>query len=428
MSKPLSSDRKAALLAIYSVLVALRYPWLLLHGRLWAEEGTVYLRSAWSGTVASSLFASHLGYLAIWTNMSALLAARVFPLPYAAVIMTWCAFLIQILAGYLLVQCELLKTNASRAIALAILLVGVGMESWLNTINSQFYLAICSGIILISSADRLKILRNSVLVLAAFTGPVTCFLAPFFLLRAFLARTKANLLQAGIITSCACIQALVVVRALHTGVRQVNFQAAGVAPIFLVNFILDPLSGRIGRLVGYSAILNNSASPLLPVNRIHHFPLTWPFLLLWAVLDIAFIAWLFYITADTSDRSSWWLLAMSLWLAAFAMYGAVGGTYDLDERYVLPSTFLIGTSLLLTAVKRRLPSARRVSASCLVVMFLAAGTVDYFYYPYWAAKQRSGEPTWTGQAELWQHDPATRLPVWPKGWMPQGFSLPPDHK
>ena len=61
-------------------------------------------------------------------------------------------------------------------------------------------------------------------------------------------------------------------------------------------------------------------------------------------------------------------------------------------------------------------------------MFLLAGTGDYFYYARWAAKQRSGEPTWTQQAKLWQSDPKTMLPVWPKDWLPQGFSLPARQK
>jgi hypothetical protein len=219
----------------------------------------------------------------------------------------------------------------------------------------------------------------------------------------------------------------VVLQALHAGVRQINFQLSGVAPIFLVNYLLDPVSGRLGRALGYAVIFNNT-SPMLPGSRLHHFPLTFIFLLTWAVLDLAFIAGLFYITSNRNDRTPWWLLGMALWLAGFAMYGAVGGTYELDERYVLPSTFLIGISLLLTATRKSLTSTRRVVATVCVVMFLVAGTVDYFYYPYWAGRQRSGEPTWSGQAELWQSDPTTMLPVWPKGWLEQGFSLPPNHK
>ena len=423
----LSSKNNAALLAAYGLLIFLRYPWLLTHGRLWAEEGPVYLRGAWSGPIVSSLFASHLGYLSIWPDFSALLAARAFPLPAAALVMSWCAFLMQLLAGYLVVQCELLRTLISRAIALAILLVGVGMESWLNTINSQFYLVICAGVILMSRPDRLRIFRGAVLLLASLTGPMTASLAPFFLVRALLTKTRASLLQAAIVVSCACVQMFVVFEALHAGMRRTNFQLSGVAPIFLVNFLVAPISGRLGRALGYAIVLN-STNRILPAGGLPHFSLSLPFLLTWAIVDLAAIAALFFLTADRDDRMPWWLLAIALWLAAFAMYGAVGGTYHLDERYVFPSAFLIASSLLLTSTKVALPKARRVTANILLAMFLLAGTGDYFYYARWAAKQRSGEPTWTQQAKLWQSDPKTMLPVWPKDWLPQGFSLPARQK
>jgi hypothetical protein len=59
---------------------------------------------------------------------------------------------------------------------------------------------------------------------------------------------------------------------------------------------------------------------------------------------------------------------------------------------------------------------------------LLAGSADFVAYPFWAARQKGGEPTWRAQARLWEQNPETPLPVWPKGWLVSGFSLPPDHR
>lgn len=420
-------DGNTALLGMYILLLAIRYPWLLVQGRVWAEEGPVYLRTAWSGPIGSALVAPHMGYLAVWPNFSALLAARLFPLPYAALVLTWCALLIQIFAGYLVLECELFKTRKSKMLALAMLLLTGALEGWLNTINSQFYLVICVGIILLSRPERLQIVRNAALALAALTGPMAVSLAPFYWIRAVMQKTRAAVLQAGVITLCGVIQALVVMHELGAGRRQLGFQPSGIAPVFLVRFILEPITGRLGKAFGSLMILNRTGH-LLPMHIVHHFPVTWPFLLIWGILDIAFIGWLFFITSDKSDRSPWWLISMAVWLAMFSMYGAIGGTYYLDERYVFPSAFLIGVSLILTAGKHHAPAARRKSAAVLVFCMLLAGSADFVAYPFWAARQKGGEPTWRAQARLWEQNPETPLPVWPKGWLVSGFSLPPDHR
>jgi len=38
-------DGNTALLGMYILLLAIRYPWLLVQGRVWAEEGPIYRRT-----------------------------------------------------------------------------------------------------------------------------------------------------------------------------------------------------------------------------------------------------------------------------------------------------------------------------------------------------------------------------------------------
>ncbi|MGA8289422.1 MAG: hypothetical protein WBG23_01590 [Acidobacteriaceae bacterium] len=436
-SETVSTGQKAALLLLYSLLVALRDPWLLLHGRLWAEEGTVYLRSAWSSGVSATLFSPHLGYYALWPNFCSLLAAHVFPLQYAALVDTWCSFFIQVFAGWLLLQCEAFSSIRIKSFALLVLLLAApSRQVWLNSINSQFYLVVCAVIVFLSRSDRRQLMRNFALALAGMTGPVTTFLTPFFLLRALFAKTRSAYVQAAVLTTCACTQILVIRESLHAGVRHINFQPSGIAPEYLVEYIVMPFFGRTSKKLALSVILNQmgayvstaqtSLGHFKTLVMSYHLPLTWPFLLLWAVVDIAFLALLLWATYDRADRSSWWLLIMSIWLALFSIYGAVGGTYAVGERYVFPSVLLMGLALLLAAARTTTAHTRKVVATFLLACFLLAGAFDYFSYPQWVGWEKPAGPTWSTQVQMWRQDPSRRLSVWPPEFHGD-FTLPPDH-
>ena len=423
-SETVSTGQKGILLLLFSLLVALRDPWLLLHGRLWAEEGTVYLRNAWSSDLPATLFSAHLGYYALWPNFCSLLAAHVFPLQYAALVDTWCSFFIQVFAGYLILQCEAFSTVRFKSLALLVLLLAApNRQVWLNTVNSQFYLVVCAVIVFLSRTDRHQLLRNFTLALAGLTGPVTTFLTPFFLLRALFAKTRSAYLQAAVITAWACTQILVIRESLHAGVRHINFQPSGIAPEYLAEYIVMPFFGRIAKRLTLSLVLNQVDPNQLIVHTSlghfktllmgYHLPLTWPFLLLWAVADVAFLALLLWSTYDRADRSSWWLLIMSIWLALFSIYGAVGGTYSVGERYVFPSAVLMGLALLLAAARTTAVHSQKVVAACLLGCFLLAGSFDYVTYYQWVGWEKPDGPGWRIQVQMWRQDPSRKLSVWP---------------
>ena len=129
--------QKGLLLAVYALCVALRAPALMIHGRIFAEEGSVYLRYAWIDRPILALLAPHLGYYSLWPNLCGIVAAHVFPLSHAAIVLTWCAFLAQLLTAFLIVECEAFESLKSKGLALAVLLLASNLESWLNTINTQ---------------------------------------------------------------------------------------------------------------------------------------------------------------------------------------------------------------------------------------------------------------------------------------------------
>jgi hypothetical protein len=417
-----SREQRAILLAVYGLLVSLRCPWLMLHGRIFGEEGTVYLRTAWLSRPLPALIAPHLGYYALWPDLCGIFAAHLFSLSFAPLVMTWCAFLVELLTGYLVMECEVFTTVRAKAAALVVLLLAANLEVRLNTINSQFYLAVCAAIIFISRSDRLRLPRTATLVLGALTGPIVASLTPLFLVRAILTKSRGSILQASLLAVSATAQFAVVLKELSAGVRRVSFEPAAIAPVFLVRYICRSFFTKLGETAAMVVVLGQP-SRYWGARLTWHFPMNETHILLWALVDILWIAGLAWITADRSDRSSWWLLAMAVWLALFSMYGALGGTYRLSERYAFPSEVLIGLSLLLAVLKQHKTRFQKTAGAVLLTLFLASGTLEYVYYHRWIDEERPAVPEWTSQLSAWRRNPEQELLVWPKGWQP--FTLPP---
>jgi hypothetical protein len=408
--------QKAFLLTIYALFVALRSPALMMHGRIFAEEGSVYLRYAWLHPSVHALMAPHLGYYSVWPNLCSILAAHLFPLSQAALVLTWCAFVVQLLTAYLIVECEAFETPWSKGLALAVLLLASNLEAWLNTINSQFYFAIAASVILISQENRLRLQRDGILVLGALTGPVTACLAPFFLVRAFLNRSRDAVIQAALLVLCAGIQFGVVLSQLNRGARNIAFQPKGLAPVFLVRYLVPSFTSKLGETVAMVTILGQP-SRYWGQRLTWHMPLSWPFVLLWTAIDAAWIALLFWVSPSRSSR---WLLAAAIWLALFAMVGSLNGTFQVSERYAFSSEVLIGLSLVLGLANATMSALQRKLAIVLLACFLTSGAMEYVYFHRWLETEAA--PDWTTQVLAWQRDHKRELFVSPKGW--PGFILP----
>jgi hypothetical protein len=80
-SQPPTGRQVVLLLIAAFVILLARAPRLLLEGRIYAEEGTTYLRYAWNATPLRALLAPHQGYYSLLDNVPALIAARVLPPP-----------------------------------------------------------------------------------------------------------------------------------------------------------------------------------------------------------------------------------------------------------------------------------------------------------------------------------------------------------
>ena len=381
--------------------LCLRTPYELLHGFVYDEEGSVYLRYAWDANMWRALIAPHQGYYALFPNICGLIAARVLPLEQAGHFLFAAEIAVQMLLVYMVVQCESLAGAREKVLAVALVLLTPPTASvTLSTIHAQFFLAVTTGVILISDAERLRMGRIVVLACAGLTGVASCVLLPFFLLQAWKERTAARAAQAGVLLACTLVQLAVVL-------------------------------AQPGGLHGAHSTLQFSSGALLSIGATYHFLGGWSHVeACKAVGSPKLQGWRDLMWAGVEGASALYLAGMMLlsWkggraarlLAAAAMLSIVvsfkrGGVLDYDlmcgagGRYFFIFNVLIGLSLLLTAYNAA--GMYRLAARVLVACSLIAGILDVKYIA-----TRPHLPIWSQEVAAWRADPNYRLQLRPDYW------------
>ncbi len=217
-SKLTSAKLDTLMLAAYATAVLVRMPDIVIKRRFWAEEGEVYFHNAWNERWYDALFAVHSGYLNLSASIATLLATYLVPLEFAPLASTSFALFVQLCPAFLLITgcVEWLRNRVTLTLALLLLLAcnNTG-EVWLNSINSQHHLGLCAALILAlpTVGGWLGAFRVGLLVLAALSGPASISLTPLFFLRAWLDRSRARLIQGGLLAVFGGLQVLMV--ALH---------------------------------------------------------------------------------------------------------------------------------------------------------------------------------------------------------------------
>ena len=203
-----------AVLVLLLAVAATRSPFILLHGRFWAEEGTIHFRHAFSDSSPTNMLFvyKNSGYFDLFCNAATWIAARG-PLVQAPLVTVWLSFgaFAALLWVTLFWPSELLPTPFARITAAILLVVGTVAiaEVWLNSLEAQTYLAILALLLLFVPLQMLGrgrfIAGAGFLAMAALSGVYADALAPLFVIRAFQERTRRCVVHAAVL----CISALV---------------------------------------------------------------------------------------------------------------------------------------------------------------------------------------------------------------------------
>ena len=201
--------------AAAAVMVA-RAPTYFIAPGFWAEEGLLYFAYAWSHHWWETLRATPSGYYLLWANVAATIAAAVAPLRLAPLVTTILALGVQLAPVALVAFGEApeWRTPARRVGGVAIVIfASLTDEIWLNTINSQFHLSLLAVLLLLEPAAvsaRRAAVYAALVALCGFTGPVSCFLAPLYVVKAWHTRARPAIVQAGVLVAASIIQGIIV--------------------------------------------------------------------------------------------------------------------------------------------------------------------------------------------------------------------------
>ena len=209
-------------LATLFVVAVSRAPYVLTHGRFYAEEGSIYYPHMRDGSIW--YVAKSVGYVYAFLNGATWLAARV-PIEQAPLVTAWLSLaLVMVVAWAALALPSDLLPNAGSRLAAAVLLV-VGPVAvpvvWLNATNAQVYLGVLAVLFLfldVGSLGRVQFgIVVTLLVLAGVSGLYAAVLAPVFVVLALRDRSVRRIVLAVAISACAVAQLVVVARSHASG-------------------------------------------------------------------------------------------------------------------------------------------------------------------------------------------------------------------
>jgi hypothetical protein len=388
-----------------------RSPYVLLHGRFFAEEGTIYFSHMKHGSVW--FIARPVGYIYAFCNLATWLATHV-PLARAPLVTAWLSLgVIALLVWVALsLPSELLPNAASRIAAATLLVVGTHAIAavWLNSTNAQTYLGVIAVLLLFVDVGLLSRARfagiAALLGLAGLSGLYAAALAPLFLLRAVRDRTRRRAVLAGVISLCALAQFVVIRTTVATGdlaQGRLSFRGLGV-------LTRDVAAKHFGTFI----FGTNIASRLQTHSRTFFGLLVFGFCAL--VVAVVLASVLAFVPRLQVAVLLVAAFAIEECLVLFGTRGSAGGRY-----VVVPIAILLLISVHAMTTARNTVASGIAAAFCLVA-FVAGCSVFWTAQPTQLRCIRC--PQWQQQVRAWQAGRTDRLLIWPYSKATWTLTLP----
>jgi len=383
-------------------MIALQYarmPQVILDGRVWAEEGLFLSAARSRGAIDAMLWRAPVGYYNLQLNVAGLVASRL-PLAWAPAVMTGLASLLLIIP-ILVVALDPTWRRWSRLVMLAacLLLVGPSEEVWLNVASGQFVLGVAAALMLVSesTARGSSVVRAVALGVFGLCGVASAMLAPLFIVRAILQRTRQRATEAAVLGAALAVQ-LTLVASAPPGPQRYHVDSLDtLGKIVVSRQIAQPLVYPLDHALPFSRTevarrINECSGLILP-----------------AVALYAGLAWW---TRRTGRHELIWLVAS----AAVMVGGAVAATFDPTATLVNPDIgvryfFAPNVLLMLCAASCAIEARSRVGV-VVVMLCLVVGVLDFvFVNPYFITPA-----DWYARVKAHEADPTHVIRHAPVGW------------
>ncbi len=258
---------RCALALAFAALLALRMPEVVLHGRLWGEEGAVFYPRAAALPWREALFQVYGGYLNVAANAAPILAHALVPLEAVPWVTTGVGLVFQccpavpiLCSGDAWLRPAWVRVAALLLIATAPLVE----EVWLQTLHSQFHLALCCALILALDLPgrKLRAFSLAALFLGPLCGPSAAALLPLFLLRALWDRSLGRLAQAAALGAGTALQ--VGLFYTHDAGRSYGIGPVVLLCVIYIKQVVVPLAGRQFADKASQAVQDQLAEGMVP--------------------------------------------------------------------------------------------------------------------------------------------------------------------
>ncbi|HEY0181194.1 MAG TPA: hypothetical protein VGC09_00165 [Rhodopila sp.] len=389
------------------VLIAARLPSVALHGRVWAEEGTVFMRNAIVLPWPQAIFNPVGGYLNIIANLGGIVAGRLLQPEEARWVGPVTGLLFQAIPAILIVSSRLDWLRYRICLIAALLLIAtvpLAEEVWLNSLHPQFHLTLCAALILAMEPARGWVGRFHLLLilLGALCGPTTWFLLPLFVARAVIDRSAPRAAQATVLAAGVALQVVFFFGAAETNHAPFN-PAATVAAFFCKNLLLPTLDYRTADALS-GALRPMAAARTVPAAI--------------AIAEAAFVLLGGVLLWLHGQRALFWMFAAAVLIAFLSYAAARGGAVDMmvlvaGNRYAFVPQVLFALVLLGLAATGR--GGLVWFARAGVVWLLVVGILEF--HDDSIRRSFFVGPSWMAEVSAWRSNPAHLVRILPDPWV-----------
>jgi hypothetical protein len=278
-------------------------------------------------------------------------------------------------------------------------------EIWVNTINSQVYLAILTLVVFLikNQKDDLSVFQLALIAVSGLTGIYSCAIIPIFFLKFIKFRIKQDFYNFLILFIVTLIQFLIILYSKFNGLlyeKKINFYISYQEIISLYyNIFIKTFLGR--DLVIYLINFFNLSSKI--------------YLILISSIFVFFFHFLFkkkYFLEENNLRFFIFVLIFQFLIVLFVIL--VGNTNDqVAGRYaVFPSVILLFIAIILfKSLKNKL---FKYFFLFIIILSLLIGFLDYRYKAkYIKLLECVNCPSWIDEVEKWEKDNTYNLKIWP---------------
>lgn len=400
---------KILLFSLILFLIFYRSPYIFIHGRFVAEEGSIYFANAYKNNFINTIFfVDYLsGYLNLWANLSSFFAS-IPPIEFAPLVTVYLSLIPKLLIFYYILNKKFffITTYLERLLACCVALFSSAMvpEIWANTINSQVYLAILTLVIFLikNQKNDISVFQLVLISISGLTGIYSCAIFPIFFFKFIKFRIKQDFYNFLILFIITLIQLSIIFFSKSNGFlheKKINFFISYQEFISLYYNVLKAFLGRD-----------------LTIYLINFLNLPTKIYLIF--ISAAFLSSFFFLFKKKYFLDEYnfrfFILVFILQFLIVSFLVLVGNASDeFAGRYAaFPSVILLFTLIILfKSLKNKL---LKYFFLFVLIQSLFLGFLEYKYKAkYIKLLECINCPSWVDEVKKWKIDNSYNLKIWP---------------